>query len=184
MNTPSARWIDQQTANLLETDTELRALLRQISRAKRSELQQLQTARAAKSPQTVTLSAHEARTLLRAALPAPGPVFRGRARERHAAMLSVMSLFQSHMIALASGQGDAVYRAERRSVATALDLIDALKAWTAEMQWRAATTKSRLRWPRNDAEGQHIITVTRQQASPDENEAGTPGPEAPDRRVA
>ena len=175
MMTRTDRWIDQQTENLLQADTELRALLRQMSRADAVGSQHLQTRNAARSHRTITLSSHEARTLLRACLPAPGPIFRGRARERHAAMISMMSLMQSHMVALASGHSDAVYHAERRCVATALDLIDTIRAWADEMQWRAATSKARMRWPRAGEETHNITTVMRQQAAPEQNETRPQG---------
>jgi hypothetical protein len=171
--THSARWIDQQTADLLQADTEIRLLLRELQQADPMTAETRTTAAARYQQKRLTISVREARTMLRAALPAPGPTFRGRARQRHAAMITAMSLFQSHLITMASGQRDAAWNAERRSLSTALDLVDALREWCAEMRWRQATTKEGLRWPRQEAGPVSISAVTQQQAPAERNKPRT-----------
>lgn len=191
--THPARWIDQQTADLLSTDTAIREAIRKAkylppewSLAEKLHAGPVATPLGRCGPR-ITISVREARTMLRAALPAPLAPFRGRARTRHAELVTALSLFTSHLAALAGGDNNSVHQASQHTIGSALILAEALKAWTAEMRWREATKSAKKRWPRapeTTPAADPITAVMRQQAQPEPEQMAITSSQAPRRRAA
>ena len=108
----------------------------------------------------ITISAHEARTLLRAAIPFPMTT---KARHRqHAALVAALATFAAELYGLSLPQaGDS-------AIAAGLDLSAALNEWIRVMRWTAATTAAHVRWPVPAANQTDITTLLRHRSSPDD----------------
>jgi hypothetical protein len=147
-------WIDQFRDQLLETEAELRRLVRRHHHDKPPPGTTFST-RGARGGQGITIGAHEARTLLRAAMPVPMAV--RHKRDGHADMLAALAGFAAQLLDLNDPY------AGPQTVAGALDLADSLRAWAARMRWHQATAEAGAKWPAPLP----IIELTRQQTSHD-----------------
>ncbi len=108
----------------------------------------------------MTISANEARTLLRAALPLP--ISATRLREPHARLLAALHLFTGHLLSL----NDPV-TAPDHAAGAAITLMDELRAWTATARWHQACRAAGVRWPPPAA----IRAITRHQTARDPEHA-------------
>jgi hypothetical protein len=133
-----AAWIDQLRDQLLATETELRRLVRR-HHYDPPPLGTTLSTRAARGGRGITIGEHEARTLLRAAMPAP--MAAKHKREAHADMVAALASFASQLLDLSDPF------AGPQTVDGALDLADALKAWAARMRWHQATAAAGASWP-------------------------------------
>lgn len=88
----------------------------------------------------ITVAPNEARTLLRAAMPAP--VAGSRLRRPHARMAAALHTFGQHLLALNSPQ-----HPRGAALAAAADLQAALSEWQHAARWQDATTRAGAAWP-------------------------------------
>jgi hypothetical protein len=133
-----AAWIDQLRDQLLVTETELRRLVRRHHYDPPPPGATLST-RGARGGRGITIAEHEARTLLRAAMPVP--MAAKHKRETHAAMVAALASFAAQLLDLNDPY------AGPRTVDGALDLAESLRAWAARMRWHQATAEAGAQWP-------------------------------------
>jgi hypothetical protein len=138
MKMPVPAWIDQLRDQLLATEAELRRLVRKHHHDPPPIGSTLQT-RGARGGRGITIGTHEARTLLRAAMPVP--MAARHKREAHAAMVAALAGFAAQLLDLNdpyAGPG---------TIAGALDLADSLHHWARRMRWHQAAAAAGANWP-------------------------------------
>ena len=156
---PASAWIDRTAADLLDLEAELRPLLRRLAynaADRRSGEHAVETAAAPRAHRSVTISATQARTLLRAAMPVP--VAATHLRQPHARMLAAMQLFSAHLLSLNDPA-----TAPAAAAAAGAALLAELRTWLEEARWHQACRAAGVRWPRQQACGTSISAVLRQQ---------------------
>jgi hypothetical protein len=142
-------WHDTLNAEHLSADAEIRALLRTYSQAPRTctiGAGELRTEHARTSGQTLTMTHHQARALLRASLPAL--TTKQPMRRPTAALLA--SLQRAHTAAL---KIDPTNRYTLpAAIAAALQLREDINAWLDRARWSQANAKAGTRWPHAERE--------------------------------
>lgn len=155
----AAAWIDQLAADLLDLDAELRPLLRAMAydaAAQAPGRARVSTAAAAADWRTVTVTAHEARALLRAAMPAP--IAATRRRTPHARMVAALQLFAAHLLALSDAARDPAH-----AIAAATSLQDELRRWLDAARWSQACRAAGVRWSQPTGDRVAITALTQHQ---------------------
>lgn len=147
IDTVCESWGDRLTREHLETDSAIRATLREGAQRARTtwcKLDQMATPHAARFPtETIKITVQEARSMLRASLPY---LPKGHGLRRETADLA-RQLHAMHL-ALVTMKQDMEHLTAGRALAVAADLAASLKAWIDEAQWRQATIRAGVRWPK------------------------------------
>lgn len=129
-------WLDRLAADLVHVESEVRAALLAVARRRPHP-------RLHGPFGQFLISQHEARTLLRAAMPAP--IAATRQRDPHARMLLALQLFGQHLLTLNNAPPHRSIRTP--AVGAAVVLLDELREWVRVAQWREATRRARVAWP-------------------------------------
>lgn len=125
----SQAWLDRVAAELLDVEHDVRLALRSQSRGGAAE----QHTRAARAGwRRLVLSAHEARALLRGAMPAA--VSRSGLREPHARMTVALQAFGDHLVTLNEPE-----RPLDGALSAAAALSDELARWQRVARWLQAS---------------------------------------------
>ena len=154
---PVPAWIDRLASDLLDIEAELRPLLRDLSRHHDADTMgpPKGTTEAGRYGRTVTISANQARTLLRAAMPLP--IGSTRLRQPHGRMLAALQLFAGHLLSL----NDPITAPDHAAAAGAA-LLTELRKWIAAARWHQACRSASIRWP---ADAGAIMPLTQQQTA-------------------
>jgi hypothetical protein len=178
MHQPTS-WTERTAAELLDLEAELRPLLRRLLLERGAvapvdpKSRRLATRSATAGSATITLSAREIRTLLRAAMPVPVTLSRAM-RTPHARMNAALGVFAARLLAL----GEA-HRMADEAIAAGLALRDELAAWIDAARWVQATRRAKLAgWGRNRAADFPINPIIRLSTGPNPNSQGTDQPAA------
>jgi hypothetical protein len=148
-------WVDRLAGDILTTTAELRRLVRRHHYDPPPAGQRLTTRAGAWSG--IAVSAHEARTLLRASMPATMAL--PARRSVHADLVASMATFAGQLLDLNSVD----HVAGGRAIAGAIALRASIDAWCPRMRWHEACTAVHLAWPAGVA----IRTVPRQRPATD-----------------
>jgi hypothetical protein len=133
MNT--IEWLDQIALSLLDTDAELRAALRTISRA--GATTRHASTPAAENSRTITISAYEARAILHGLVPAPIAV--RPLKRQHLRMGIAVNNLVGHLVALNNPLHD------RRDTLQAATIAKVeLTEWQRQEQWALATKQAHI----------------------------------------
>jgi hypothetical protein len=148
-------WIDRLAADLLATTAELRRLVRRHHYDPPAPGQRLTTR--AGAWQGITIGANEARTLLRASMPATMAL--PPRQTQHADLVAALATFGRHLLDLNAID----VTAGPAAIAAAIELRDSLTTWCTAMQWHRARTEAHTAWPPAVA----ITAILRQRAAAD-----------------
>ena len=164
---PVAAWIEALAADLLDVEAELRPLIRALHQHHDSNTTgPVQgTTTHARYGRTISISANEARTLLRAAMPLP--ISSTRLRQPHARMLAALQLFTGHLLTL-----NDPLAAPDTAAAAGASLLAELRTWIATARWHQACRAAGIRWPQNQPEPRAVSPITRQQTTASEERQG------------
>lgn len=140
---PDVDWINRTARDLLKIEAELRPLLRGLRYHRQTETagQPPATTRAGQHGDRVVLAAHEARTLLRGAIPYPVTT-NTSLRQPHARLLVGLRTFGIRLLALNDPLSD-----PEAPIAAGLALVELLHEWLAVLRWQQACRAARVRWP-------------------------------------
>lgn len=162
-------WTNALASALLDAEADIRAALRPTEpvtgwpyagRPPHATPHSVKTPAAGRATPTITMAQHEARTLLRAAMPQPigGSPLRGA----HARMLAAVSIYSAHLLTL----NDPLTAADPRdAIAAGLALLQDLRAWLDATRWHQACHRSGTRWPRKDPAQSAVRPLLRHQTS-------------------
>lgn len=146
--------------DILEAEAELRPLVRRIHYDPTAKWPQRTAPLSTRFGNDITISAHEARTLLRAAIPVPMTT---KARhQQHAALLAALATFAAEL------HGLTIRQAGDSAIAAGLDLSEALSEWVRIMRWTNATNAAGLRWTVPPATQTPIMPLLQHRTSPDD----------------
>ena len=128
-------WLDRLTADLLHLETDLRLALVALRRGQpHPRLSKLTWDR-------IDIRAHEARTLIRGAMPVP--IALSTLRGQHARMTAALGLFSQHLVAM----NDPHPTTAEAAIAAAAALLTELHEWHRRAEWTRATRAAGVRWP-------------------------------------
>ena len=170
---PDSDWINSIASALLDAESALRAALRPTEpdagwplpgRPPHRTPTSTATPAGSGGKPSVTIGQHEARTLLRAAL--PQPVSASPLRGQHARMLAAVSIFSAHLLSL---NDPFVAEDPAHALASAAQLLDELRAWMEAARWHQACRRSGVRWRHTPVTRVSIMPIPQQQ-TPAEHE--------------
>jgi hypothetical protein len=152
-------FVDQLRIDLLAVEAQLRPLIRRLHYDPAARWPHRTEPLRTRHGHEITISGHEARTLLRGAIPFPMTT-RPR-HERHAELVAALATFAAEL------HGLNIPQAGDTAIAAGLDLVHALKAWIARMRWTAATAAAGTQWPAPKQPADLAVTaVTRHRTAP------------------
>lgn len=160
---PGPDWINSLASALLDAEAAIRTALRPTEpltgwpfpgRPPHATPHSVKTPAAGSGSPTITMAQHEARTLLRAAM--PQPIGASPLRNAHARMLAATSIWSAHLLTL---NNQPTADDPGAAIAAGLALAAELAAWLDATRWHQACRRSRIRWTRRSA----IIAILRHQ---------------------
>lgn len=126
-------WLDRIAADLVYLETDLRAALAALRRGQpHPRLSPLTWDR-------IDIRAHEARTLIRGAMPVP--IALSSLRGQHARMTAALGLFSQHLVAM----NDPHPLTAEAAIAAAAALLAELREWHRRAEWMRATRAAGVR---------------------------------------
>ena len=134
----AAAWINQLALDIDRAVAEIRPILRKL-RHGAIPYGVAPSTRAAWSCTPITIAAHEARTLIRAAQPVP--LNTRPLRQQHATTLAALNTFATRLLETSDPF------AGPATIAAALELRETLDAWITGARWRQATNTAGVSWP-------------------------------------
>ncbi len=160
-NAAETPFADQLRIDLLDVEAQLRPLIRRLHYDPAAQWPDRKNPLKTRFGTAITISAHEARTLLRAAMPFPMTT---RARhKKHAALVATLATFAGELHGLTLPQ------AGESAIAAGLDLIQALDNWIGAMRWTAATAAAGVKWPMpKQPENVAVTPLLQHRTSPDD----------------
>jgi hypothetical protein len=142
VNFQGPHWQDRLAEQIDTVTTTVRKALRRL-KYDPPRLDRHITTAASRYRPSITLSEHEARTLLRATM--PFPLSLQHKRHRHAELIAACIAFGHHLVEL-----NDQYAGEH-AITGALELRAALDAWTSRMRWHQATAAAGVSWQHHEA---------------------------------